>query len=63
MGRDPFAAFPGQGGPLGHAEAVLLVGHNEGQIVKGHRLGNEGVGADNEVNFPLRQGGLDLLLF
>ena len=54
----------GQVRPLGHAEAVLLVGDHQPQIPVGHALGNERVGADDEVNLSRRQlGGNALFRF
>ena len=37
--RVGMGAFGGQGGPLGHAEAVLLVGDHQTQVRKFHSLG------------------------
>ena len=39
-----------QAGPLGHPEAVLLVGDHQGQAGKFHPLGKQGVGADAQVD-------------
>ena len=47
--------------PLGHAEAVLLVGDHQAQIGVVHPLGQEGVGADEQIQLPRRQGGEQLL--
>ena len=49
-------ALGGQGGALGHAEAVLLVGYREPQVMKLHILGDEGVGAHHQVHLPLGNG-------
>ena len=54
MGRN-FASLGRQGPPLGHAEPVLLVGNHQAQLVVGHRLGEEGVGAHQHLDFsPLQ---------
>ena len=45
----------GQVRPLGHAEAVLLVRHHQPQVAVGHAAGDEGVGADGEVDLPALQ--------
>ena len=39
-----------QGGALGHAEAVLLIGNHQAQVGKVRGLGNQGVGADDEIH-------------
>ena len=49
-------AFGGQGGALGHAEAVLLVGYHEAKIVKFHILRDKGVGPHHQVNVSLGDG-------
>ena len=52
----------GQGGPLGHPEPVLLVGHHQAQPCELHPLGEEGVGADDQVDLPGGQGLPDFFL-
>ena len=47
-----------QGGPLLHPEPVLLIGDDQPQIRKGGVIGEEGVGADAEVDLPGGKGGL-----
>ncbi len=42
----------GELGTLADAEAVLFVCYHQCQIVKGHILGEEGVGADDKVQLP-----------
>ena len=56
MGPVPFGC---QGGPLGHAEAVLLIGDHQAQAAVGHVGGDEGVGADGYLGFPALQGRQD----
>ena len=51
-----------QGGPLGHAEAVLLVGHHQTEIGKARRLGNQGVGAHDQIRLMGGDGGPGVLL-
>ena len=45
-------ALGGEGRPLVHAEAVLLVGDHQAQAGKVHRVGQQGVGAHDEVGLP-----------
>ena len=52
-----------KGRPLGDAEAVLLVGNDQAQIGKDRGLGQKGVGADDQVKFPVRQLLPQFLLF
>ena len=61
MGRGVRAALGRQGGPLGHAEPVLLIGHDESQPGERHPVGDQGVGAHDEVDLSRCQGGPDLL--
>ena len=49
MGRN-FSPLGRQRPPLGHAEPVLLVGNDQAQLVVGHGLGEEGVGAHQHLN-------------
>ena len=44
-----------EGGPLLHAEAVLLVDHDHAEAVELDRLLDEGVGADEHVDLAGRQ--------
>ena len=44
-----------QGSPLAHAEAVLLVGDHQAQVCIFQAPGDEGVGADGEVDLPVGQ--------
>ena len=46
----------GQGRPLLHAEAVLFIGDDQGKGGKGHVLGEEGVGADEQVHLSGGEG-------
>ena len=64
-GRHPaLLRFASQGGPLGHPEAVLLVGHDQGQPPELYLGGDQGMGADDQIDFSGGQGlpGLPLLL-
>ena len=45
----------GQGRPLVHAEPVLLVRHHQAQLPVLHVLRQQGVGADAQVDGPVRQ--------
>ena len=45
-----------------HAEPVLLVDDQEPEVLEGHVLGEEPVGADHDVHRPRRQAGEDRLL-
>ena len=45
----------GQGRPLSNTEAVLLVCDHQPQVAVGDAFGDEGVGADGEVDFPRHQ--------
>ena len=56
MGRNRSPFFR-QRPPLGHAEAVLLVGDDQPQRMVLHPLGEQGVGSHNKVGLPRRQGG------
>ena len=62
MGRYLLPRLARQGGALGHAEAVLLIGNDEGQVLKPHAVGDEGVGTHHEVDLPPRQLCADLFL-
>ena len=44
------APLGGQGCPLGHAEAVLLVGDHQAQVGKFHAAGEQGMGANGKVD-------------
>ncbi len=57
MGGGP--SLSRQSGPLGHAKAVLLVGHDQPQPVKGHPLTEQGMGAHHQVQLPRLQGGVE----
>ena len=46
-----------QGGPLAHAEAVLLVGNDQIQTVERHIAGEQGVGADDHLGRTICNGG------
>ena len=54
----PATLFP-ECGPLLDAEAVLLVDHHHAEGPEGHRLGEQGVGADQHVDGPLGQAGVE----
>ena len=54
----PYALFPrlgGEGRPLVHPEAVLLVGNDQAKAVEVHRVRQEGVGAHDEVRLSRLQ--------
>lgn len=51
-----------QGGPLRHAEPVLLVCDHQPQPVKDHPFGQQGVGAHDEIDVAGGQICLHLLL-
>ena len=51
-------AFLPQGGPLLDAEAVLLVDDDHAQRPERHRLGEQGVGADQDVDRAVGQPGV-----
>ena len=45
--------------PLGHAKAVLFIRHHQPQVSVGHAAGDQGVGADGEVDLACGQLGGD----
>ncbi len=49
----------GQQQPLRHAEAVLLVDHGEAEVLVGHLLLEDGVGADQDVDRSVGQAHQD----
>ena len=53
------AALGPEGGPLLHAEAVLLVDDHHPEGAEGHLVGEQGVGADEEVDRAVGQAGVD----
>ena len=63
MGPQTAVRLGRQGRTLGHAEAVLLVGDDQPQLVKFHALAQQGVGAHHQVHLARRQGRLCLPLF
>ena len=54
----------GQGGSLGHAKAVLLIGYDQGQSSELYLGGDQGMSADDQIDLSGGQGlpGLSLLL-
>ena len=56
-------ALVGQSRPLGHTEAVLLIGNDQVQIMEGNVLRQQGMGADGQLNFAAGKGFLDLPFF
>ena len=58
MGVDtgPGTLFP-QCQALMHAEAMLLVDDHQHQVMEGHRLLKHGMGADDEADLAIADGG------
>ncbi len=59
--RGQWLAFFPKGSPLRHAESVLLVGDGEAEVLELHPVLDEGVGADEDLDFAASQFGEYLL--
>ena len=55
--------FRAQGGALLHAKAVLLIHHDELQVGKRHRVLDQGMRADDDLDLPGGKPDVNLLLF
>ena len=50
-----------QAGPLGHSKAVLLIDDGQAQVMELHRVLDEGMGADEDLQFATHQRLVDLV--